>query len=98
MKQKFYAELSRRLREEGIESSYAGTQNLNVSLHGQPVLCVTPSSEIYILPAGSKNEEYQQEARMRKSMTCTTEWGQQLTKFMNMWRRFRAPLFFAPVI
>ena len=57
MKQKFYAELSRRLREEGIESSYAGTQNLNVSLHGQPVLCVTPSSEIYILPAGSKNEE-----------------------------------------
>ena len=45
------------MREEGIESSYAGTQNLNVSLHGQPVLCVTPSSEIYILPAGSKNEE-----------------------------------------
>ena len=41
MKQKFYAELSRRLREEGIESSYAGTQNLNVSLHGQPVLCVS---------------------------------------------------------
>ena len=57
MKQKFYAELSRRLREEGIESSHAGTQNLNVSLHGQPVLCVTPSSEIFILPAGSKNEE-----------------------------------------
>ena len=57
MREKFYAELSRRLREEGIESSHAGTQNLNVSLHGQPVLCVTPSSEIYILPAGSKNEE-----------------------------------------
>ncbi len=57
MKQKFYAELSRRLREEGIESSYAGTQNLRVSLHGQPVLRVTPSSEIFILPAGSRNEE-----------------------------------------
>ena len=57
MKQKFYAELSRRLREEGIESSYAGTQNLRVSLHGQPVLRVTPSSEIFILPAGSQNEE-----------------------------------------
>ena len=57
MREKFYAELSRRLRDEGIESSYAGTQNLSVSLHGQPVLCVTPSSEIYILPAGSKNEE-----------------------------------------
>lgn len=57
MREKFYAELSRRLRDEGIESSYAGTQNLNVLLHGQPVLCVTPSSEIYILPAGSKNEE-----------------------------------------
>ena len=80
MRKNFYAELSRRLREEGIESSYAGTQNLNVSLHGQPVLCVTPSSEIYILPAGSKNEEVN------------------LTKFMNMWRRFRVPLFFAPAI
>lgn len=57
MKQKFYAELSRRLQEEGIESYYAGTQNLNVLLHGQPVLCVTPSSELFILPAGSKNEE-----------------------------------------
>ena len=57
MRENFYAELSRRLREEGIESSYAGTQNLNVLLHGQPVLCVTPSSEIFILPAGSKNEE-----------------------------------------
>lgn len=57
MRENFYAELSRRLREEGIESSYAGTQNLNVLLYGQPVLCVTPSSEIFILPAGSKNEE-----------------------------------------
>ena len=57
MREKFYAELSRRLREEGIESSYAGTQNLRVSLHGQPVLRVTPSSEIFILPAGSQNEE-----------------------------------------
>ena len=57
MREKFYAELSRRLREKGIESSCAGTQNLNVLLHGQPVLCVTPNSELFILPAGSKNEE-----------------------------------------
>ena len=57
MREKFYAELSRRLREKGIESSCAGTQNLNVLLHGQPVLFVAPSSEIFILPAGSQNEE-----------------------------------------
>ena len=57
MREKFYAELSRRLREKGIESSCAGTQNLNVLLHGQPVLFVAPSSESFILPAGSQNEE-----------------------------------------
>lgn len=75
MKQKFYAELSRRLREEGIESSYAGTQNLRVSLHGQPVLRVTPSSEIFILPAGSQNEEVND---------LYHRVGQQLTRSMNM--------------
>ena len=57
MKEKYFSELSRRLREEGIETSLANKQKLYVLLHGQPVLFVSPASDVFLLPAGSKNEE-----------------------------------------
>ena len=57
MKEKFYAELSRRLREKGIETSLADTQKLDALLRGRPVLFVSSSSDIFLLPAGSQNEE-----------------------------------------
>ena len=57
MREKYFPELSRRLREKGIEASLAKTQKLYVLLHGQPVLYVSPASDVFLLPAGSKNEE-----------------------------------------
>ena len=57
MREKYFSELSRRLREKGIEASLANTQKLDVLLHGQPVLYVSPGNDVFLLPAGSKNEE-----------------------------------------
>ena len=57
MRTKFFAELSRRLREEQIESNVVGEDRLEVSLGGQPVLSVSPNSEVFLLPAGSGSEE-----------------------------------------
>ena len=57
MREKYFSELSRRLREKGIEISLANTQKLDVLLRGQPVLYVSPGNDIFLLPAGSKNEE-----------------------------------------
>ena len=57
MKYPFFTELSRRLREEQIESAVAGGDRLEVSLAGQPVLYVSPYSEVFLLPAGSGSEE-----------------------------------------
>ena len=54
---KFFAELSRRLREEQIESNVVGEDRLEVSLRGQPVLFVSPNSDVFLLPAGSGSEE-----------------------------------------
>ena len=57
MREKYFSELSRRLREKGIEASLANTQKLYVLLHGQPVLYVSPASDVFLLPDGSQNEE-----------------------------------------
>ena len=57
MKDKFFAELSRRLNTDGIESCAIEDNRLEVSLHGQPVLYVSPGNDVFLLPAGSKNEE-----------------------------------------
>ena len=57
MREKYFSELSRRLREKGIETSLADTQKLDVLLRGRPVLYVSPGNDIFLLPAGSKNEE-----------------------------------------
>ena len=57
MKKRFFTELSRRLWEDQIASAVAGENRLEVSLNGQPVLYVSPNSEVFLLPAGSGNEE-----------------------------------------
>ena len=57
MKEQYFTELSRRLRAEEIESATAGGDRLEVSLRGQPVLYVSPNSEVFLLPAGSGSEE-----------------------------------------
>ena len=57
MGNKFFAELSRRLYTDGIESSAIEDNRLEVFLHGQPVLFVLPANDVFLLPAGSKNEE-----------------------------------------
>ena len=57
MREKYFSELSRRLREKGIKASLTNTQKLYVLLHGQPVLYVSPASDVFLLPAGSQNEE-----------------------------------------
>lgn len=57
MGNKFFAELSRRLNIDGIESSAIDEKRLEVFLHGQPVLFVSPANDVFLLPVGSKNEE-----------------------------------------
>ena len=57
MKEQYFKELARRLREEQIGSAMAGGDRLEVSLRGQPVLYVSPNSEVFLLPAGSGSEE-----------------------------------------
>ena len=57
MRKMYFSELSRRLREKGIETSLADTQKLDILLCGRPVLFVSSSSDIFLLPAGSQNEE-----------------------------------------
>ena len=56
MGNKFFAELSRRLNIDGIESSAIDEKRLEVFLHGQPVLFVLPANDVFLLPVGSKNE------------------------------------------
>ena len=57
MREKYFLELSRRLQERGIESSVIADNRLEVFLHSQPVLYVSPASDVLLLPAGSQNEE-----------------------------------------
>ena len=57
MAQQFFEELSRCLRKEQIESYNKKDRRLEIFLHGQPVLSVSPGNEVFLLPAGSKNPE-----------------------------------------
>ena len=52
MEREYFKELSRRLREEGTETSLANTQKLYVLLHDQPVLYVSPDKRRF--PAASR--------------------------------------------
>ena len=57
MKNKYLIELSRRLSTDGFQSTIREDRRLDVFLHDQPVLYVSPASDVFLLPAGSKNEE-----------------------------------------
>ena len=57
MGNKFFAELSRRLNIDGIESFAIDEKRLEVFLHGQPVIFVSPANDVFLLPVGNKNEE-----------------------------------------
>jgi len=54
---KFFEELSRCLGKEQIESLSKEDRRLEIFLHGQPVLSVSPGNEVFMLPSGSKNPE-----------------------------------------
>ena len=57
MKNKYLTELSRRLSEGGIQSTIREDRRLDIFLHDRPVLYVSPSNDVFLLPAGSQNEE-----------------------------------------
>lgn len=57
MGSKYFEELSRCLGKEQIESLSKEDRRLEIFLHGQPVLSVSPGNEVFMLPSGSKNPE-----------------------------------------
>ena len=57
MKNKYLTEVSRRLSEDGIQSSIREDRRLDIFLHDRPVLYVSPASDVFLLPDGSQNEE-----------------------------------------
>ena len=57
MKNKYLTELSRRLNTDGFQSTIREDRRLDVFLHDQPVLYVSPASDVFLLPAGSQNVE-----------------------------------------
>ena len=56
MTNKFFTELARCLRRQEITSEIQMDRRLEVFLHGQPVLFVSPKSEVFLLPEMSGNE------------------------------------------
>lgn len=54
---KFFEELSRCLDRNGIKSANMEDKRLEIFLHGQPVLFVSPAHDVFLLPAGSQNQE-----------------------------------------
>ena len=65
MGNKFFAELSRRLNIDGIESSAIDKKRLEVFLHGQPVLFVSPANDVSCCL---------REAKTRRPVNCTIRW------------------------
>ena len=57
MKEQYFNELSRRLREEGIETAQSEENRLDVLLNGCPAFFVSPSSDVFLLPAGDRQLE-----------------------------------------
>lgn len=57
MTNEFFAELARCLRKRGIESEMQKDRRLEIFLHGQPALFVSPKNEVFLLPEMSKNDE-----------------------------------------
>lgn len=57
MNKKFFTELARRLRADGIATAPPQDRGLSVLLHDEPVLLVAPGSDLFHLPAGSNNPD-----------------------------------------
>lgn len=53
----FFAELARCLQKQGIFSEIQKDRRLEVFLHGQPILFISPKNEVFLLPEMSGNEE-----------------------------------------
>lgn len=53
----FFTELARCLRKQGIDSAIQKDSRLEVFLHGQPALFVSPKNEVFLLPEMSGNDE-----------------------------------------
>ena len=102
MREKYFLELSRRLQERGIESSVIADNRLEVFLHSQPVLYVSPASDVLLLPAGSQNEAselYHQVAMAADEVYSYVEPGDE---FKEVYRRGEIAAYFdhsgAPVV
>lgn len=57
MTNEFFAELARCLQKKEIDSEIQKDRRLEVILHGQPALFVTPRNEVFLLPEMSGSEE-----------------------------------------
>ena len=53
----FFTELARCLRKQGIDSEIQKDRRLEIFLHGQPALFVSPKNEVFLLPEMSGNDE-----------------------------------------
>ena len=53
----FFAELTRCLRKQGIDSEIQKDRRLEIFLHGQPALFVSPKNGVFLLPEMSGNDE-----------------------------------------
>ena len=53
----FFTELARCLRKQGIDSEIQKDSRLEVFLHGQPVLFISPKNEVFLFPEMSGNDE-----------------------------------------
>lgn len=57
MTNEFFAELARSLRKQEIDSEIQKDRRLEIFLHGQPALFVSPKNEVFLLPEMSGNDE-----------------------------------------
>ena len=57
MDNKYFAELVRRLREDGISTGDGISRRLPILLHGQVAMNVTQSSDVLLMPEASGNQE-----------------------------------------
>lgn len=57
LENKYFAELTRRLRAAGITTGHPERNRLAVLLNDQPVLFVSSRSDVFLLPAGSNHPE-----------------------------------------
>ncbi len=76
MENKFFEELSRRLREGGVESSNVEDRRLEIFLHGQPVLFVSPGHDAFLFAGRG--------VKTRRPVNCITGWQGWRMRYMSM--------------